>query len=204
MVENEEKKALLQVVHVPVISADAAAVVVEIPHLPPEYTSIIGFKRSSFREIVFYALCMITGGILGLISKWYLPLRCHISRIPCSSFRDADYVLVKAPGGNMSEIEIKRIELPDNYMSLLNRGAKTRSARYFDFRKQRYLYKESQSSFQRLDTKLSKQFAQLHDMRHGVSSAEASFLIQFHGANSITIEVEPIYKMLMEKVFHVR
>ncbi|KAJ3237407.1 hypothetical protein HDU81_009505 [Chytriomyces hyalinus] len=74
--------------------------------------------------------------------------------------------------------------------------------RYFEFRKQRYIYQDGPNCFMRVNSRLHINFEGIHPLRHGLSESEAESLLQQNGENVIDVETVPILKMLLDKVVH--
>ncbi|KAJ3072310.1 hypothetical protein HDU98_003819 [Podochytrium sp. JEL0797] len=81
-------------------------------------------------------------------------------------------------------------------------SVKMRAFRYFEFRKQRYIFQEGANTFVRINSKLHIPFESIHPLRHGLSEKEAEFLTAQNGPNRIDIESISTSKMLLDKLLH--
>lgn len=129
----------------------------DIPFLAPEYVSIQGFSPSNVGQALFILVSLLSGGMLPLFTRIYPNVYCLIARTPCPNFRTAKYVLVKNGAGEYQELKISELSISKEVARTFGGKEYTKNLRYFDFRRQRYFFKESQSSFQRLDVRLKKE-----------------------------------------------
>ncbi|KAJ3411940.1 hypothetical protein HDV05_001465 [Chytridiales sp. JEL 0842] len=77
-----------------------------------------------------------------------------------------------------------------------------RTFAFFEYKKQRYVYREGTNTFLRLSTRLSVQFEELHRLRTGLSQSEAIGIWCRNGPNLVDIDTVPISKMLADKLAH--
>ena len=176
--------------------------------LSPEYTSIKAYSYSSLRYSLFLLASTLSIGILPSICFFYPALFCFIAKKDASNFREADCVLIKSFNNKKHIIATKNLVLDDNMAQLFGQGffdstgAPTHTIKFFEFRNQRYIYKHSQNSFQRLNLRVSNTISNLIDMKNGLTTIESSFLILFYGLNSIEIDSISIFNMILFKVSH--
>ncbi|EFN58732.1 hypothetical protein CHLNCDRAFT_140417, partial [Chlorella variabilis] len=52
-----------------------------------------GYRSPLYRQILFWALCVLTGGLLFLLSRWFMRLRVLLALVPCP-LAQAEYVVV--------------------------------------------------------------------------------------------------------------
>ncbi|KAJ1547797.1 hypothetical protein HK096_011165, partial [Nowakowskiella sp. JEL0078] len=173
---------------------------------PPEFLSISGLNFSALRIFFFCILSIVSIGILPLICKWYPKLWVLLVRRQAQSFRVADYVLLEGNDGKWFEekvVVVHDVVVIDEYNDLDHSFKSSRSGvRYFEFRKLRYVYHEQYQCFQRLNVKLDLSFAEIHQMRSGLSTPKANALLRRNGLNKIDITQISIWKMLLDKIFH--
>ncbi|KAI8928106.1 hypothetical protein BC831DRAFT_434466 [Entophlyctis helioformis] len=167
-------------------------------HLPPEYVSIAGYVASTSRLALFVLLSVLSLGTLPLFAKWKPWVWCAIARQRASAFRSAEYVLIGGPDGATTELPI----VEANAFVGHSAARRLEVVRFFEFRKQRYVYQEAFSSFQRQNPRLLDPFAEIHNMRYGKSSEETSILLLNNGHNSIDIGSTPIVRLVLDKVLH--
>ncbi|KAJ3386119.1 hypothetical protein HDU92_002679 [Lobulomyces angularis] len=183
--------------------------VIDLQYLPPEYVSIEGYKEYKPKYMLYCISSLLSFGILPIIAKQYPKLRVSFSKVASDKFRDATSVLVLTPGerSHYEELEIKTLNLSWESMALFGLAStesnyQHNNIKYFEFRRQRYIYKEIQSSFQRIDVKLKKNLMEISQMKYGLSEEEAKFLLEFNGKNDIEIQPSPIIDLLFDKLFH--
>ncbi len=58
---------------------------------------MVGYQYPLHRVILFYTLCVLTGGALFILSRWFLRLRVALTLVPCP-LGQADYVVVTVRG----------------------------------------------------------------------------------------------------------
>ncbi|KAI8907999.1 hypothetical protein EDD86DRAFT_208692 [Gorgonomyces haynaldii] len=154
----------------------------------PEYTSIEAYKKSDTRWMLFLLLSLLSLGIVPLVCVWFPRYGTFILREQVQAFRDCTHVLLTGPDGRFKEVQVQSCII------------QSRLVRYFVYRKQRYIYDESYSSFVRVRAQLPTQFQDIHELRYGKTSEQASEMIKLYGENIIDIDAVPIGKMLSEKV----
>ncbi|KAI9347664.1 hypothetical protein BDR26DRAFT_799535 [Obelidium mucronatum] len=170
-------------------------------YLPIEYTSITGHRFSSLRLLLYVFLSIMTCGLLPFACL-YLPwLRTYLIRESCSHFRDAQFVLVLSSDGTWHELKVSELS-EESHLELNNPDTTTRTYKYFQYRKQRYVFQEGANTFVRINSRLHVNFESLHPLRYGLSEQEAEALLSKNGENIIDVETVPILKMLLDKVVH--
>ncbi|KAK6097506.1 hypothetical protein MT418_003119 [Batrachochytrium dendrobatidis] len=112
--------------------------------LAPEYIDISGYTESTVGLVLFIIFSLATFGVLPLVAKWKPQIWCTLARSSCRAFRDANFVLVTGPNGKSVELPILSISSLDTQST----GRQVKHLRYFEYRKQRYIYKEMFSNFQ--------------------------------------------------------
>ncbi|KAL5040594.1 hypothetical protein BDEG_23830 [Batrachochytrium dendrobatidis JEL423] len=166
--------------------------------LAPEYIDISGYTESTVGLVLFIIFSLATFGVLPLVAKWKPQIWCTLARSSCRAFRDANFVLVTGPNGKSVELPILSISSLDTQST----GRQVKHLRYFEYRKQRYIYKEMFSNFQRQNARLFESFPEIHNMRYGKSTQEADTLMSTNGSNSIDIGYTHIYTLLLDKASH--
>ncbi|KAJ3308527.1 hypothetical protein HDU76_003893, partial [Blyttiomyces sp. JEL0837] len=73
---------------------------------------------------------------------------------------------------------------------------------FFEYKKQRYVYREGTGSFLRMNARLCVNFEDIHNMHNGMTEAEAAALLTRNGLNVIEIDSEPVFKMMLDKIVH--
>lgn len=61
--------------------------------LPQDILSFQGYRASLPRQLLFAALCLLTCGVLFIVSRWFLCLRVALTLTRCP-LAQADYVVV--------------------------------------------------------------------------------------------------------------
>jgi hypothetical protein len=132
--------------------------------LPIEYISITAHQFLSQNVLLFCALSILSCGILPLVCRFRVEFWTYLIRTKTTSFRDADYVLVEGRDGKYEEIKVVRLKAK---MDLESAGGfklgprKTdfenersglmdecvRVFSYFEYKKQRYVFREGTGSF---------------------------------------------------------
>eukprot|EP00842_Homolaphlyctis_polyrhiza_P006408 jgi/Hompol1/6769/HPOL_000625-RA len=167
-------------------------------HLPPEYIAITGYVESTPRFTLFILLSVMSFGILAIVAKWYPVVWCVIARARCTSFRNAQFVMLAGPDGNTVEIPI----ITSSGFVAYAGGMRLEAIRYFEYRKQRYIYEEVFSSFQRQNPRLNDTFANIHNMRYGKTNEEAETILRCNGPNTINIGSTSAYTIVLDKIAH--
>ncbi|TPX67104.1 hypothetical protein SpCBS45565_g04019 [Spizellomyces sp. 'palustris'] len=174
-------------------------------HLPPEYLSIFALSKSSAGLFLYVALSILSCGILALVGRWYPEVRVRLMRKRARSFREAEFVIVKGRNGRWTEIEVRRdvgLQMFPSNGTDDKSIVEERAMIWFEYRKQRYIYQEAFSSFQRHNPRLRKSCIEIHQLRGGLSEEEASVCLNQNGPNHIDIDDLPIINMLLDKVIH--
>ncbi|KAH6586265.1 hypothetical protein BASA50_000729 [Batrachochytrium salamandrivorans] len=166
--------------------------------LSPEYIYISGYVESSLGLTLFIFLSILTCGILPLLSKWKPYIWCALARSRADAFRDATFVLVIGPNGSTVELPVLSTETS----GIATSGIPFKELRYFEYRKQRYVYKEMFSNFQRQNSRLFESFTEIHGMRYGKTTEEVDLLTHIHGPNSIDIGRTPAHIFFLDKILH--
>ena len=92
--------------------------------LAPEYTCIEGYTFSRARIVLYYALCVLSGGLVWLTTSWWSQYFTNIARSSASSLATADVVVLRDANGAMVEVAVHQASI----------------WRFFDYRQQRYFY----------------------------------------------------------------
>ena len=58
-----------------------------------DIASFHGYRYPWHRKLLFWALCLLTGGALFIFTRWFLRLRVALTLVPCP-LSQADYVVV--------------------------------------------------------------------------------------------------------------
>ncbi|KAI9362422.1 hypothetical protein DFJ73DRAFT_609626, partial [Zopfochytrium polystomum] len=162
-----------------------------------EYIAITALSFSSARLLLFYSASVLSLGVLPIVCKYYPPLWAFLARAPCSHFRDADFVLVLCRDGAYQEIPVERII---SKIPLAQR--RQRSFTFFEYKKQRYVFREGTSTFQRMSSTLNISASDIHNLRRGMPGSEALSILQRNGPNTIDVDPVPIWQLLYDKTLH--
>ena len=115
----------------------------------PEFLEIQAFSPSSGREILFVVLCIFSFGTLPILCHWYPQLYTWIRR-QNASLGNGEYVLVRGLDKSFTEIPVFDVQSFGNWneqSQLLSETDAHSNTRYFDYRRQRYVYRESIGAF---------------------------------------------------------
>ncbi|TPX32624.1 hypothetical protein SmJEL517_g04278 [Synchytrium microbalum] len=172
--------------------------------LPPEFLNLQAFKRSTSKEILFHVLSFISFPVLTVICKWRPRFHVFLNRIPVSSFRDAEYILLEGSKGQFHEVKTHTVQLErivdvDQYGK---QQATTELYRWFEYRKQKYYWSEQLGCYTRHVSQLRVAFETVHSMKTGLTSDEVATRYLQDGSNTIEIESVPIHRMIQDKILH--
>ncbi|KAJ3351145.1 hypothetical protein HDU83_009224 [Entophlyctis luteolus] len=92
--------------------------------------------------------------------------------------------------------------LREEPISSTSEGDKTKYFKYFEYRKQRYVFLEGSNSFVRINSKLHAMFDSIHALRYGLTEQQAEALLARNGENAITVESVSVAKMVLDKLTH--
>ncbi|KAJ3064226.1 hypothetical protein HK102_008252, partial [Quaeritorhiza haematococci] len=184
--------------------------------LPLEYVDIKYLKSSPSRLLLFALLSIVTFPFLLLWVLWFPVVFSRIARCPVDDPRKAQYVLVQKPAVDDSSPATPSTPANSNQKKNLKKGEWVEAQVhrihdqagdhiYFDFKKQRYVLVDEgvRARFVRIDPRLVGQpFSVPHSYARGVTSKQAERFIAQYGLNSIDLDPKPVWRMLIDKVFH--
>ncbi|EQC27086.1 hypothetical protein, variant [Saprolegnia diclina VS20] len=155
---------------------------------PVEYVAIVPYGASTMRLALYVLLCVASGGVLCIVVSWWPQLFTVVARAHGVSMGDADYVLVTGANGEVEEATVYH-EDP--------------RFRWFEFKKQRYLYSSAKHKFERVASILHERCgAALHRLETGLTTALVDERTRLFGANTIEIPSAPLHRVLFEKLVH--
>ncbi|KAH9121772.1 hypothetical protein AeMF1_006642, partial [Aphanomyces euteiches] len=155
--------------------------------LPPEYKSIEGYRASTIRSAIYGLLCIISAGIICIVVSWWPQLYTRIARARTSSLEQADIVLVRDGHGLVKECQV----------------CAEMSLRWFEFKKQRYIYWKQSRSFERVPAILVESGSSaLKRLKTGLSMSVVSERRAVFGWNVMELEAKHFLRLLLEKIFH--
>ncbi|KAJ3076406.1 hypothetical protein HDU99_001353, partial [Rhizoclosmatium hyalinum] len=95
------------------------------------------------------------------------------------------------------DVEAQRQKKPPR-----NTVPSTRKYRYFNYKRQRYVFQEGANTFVRINASLHVLFDQIHPLRHGLTSQKAAQLLTRTGENQMQISQTPFLTLLANKLIH--
>ena len=119
-------------------------------YLPPEFISLQPFKHDTFREALFLFLSLASGFIVTIVCKWQPRLYCFITMKPVASFRDSEYILIQSHQGAFVLAKVHAVQV-EHIVDQVDQGGKQCVVkewfRWFEYRKQKYVYSEGMKCF---------------------------------------------------------
>mmetsp|Transcript_44124 Transcript_44124/g.71834 ORF Transcript_44124/g.71834 Transcript_44124/m.71834 type:complete len:1218 (+) Transcript_44124:80-3733(+) len=159
-----------------------------------DFVSIDGFQHDRLRMALFIMGCICSGGLLLIVCNWYSQLYTLLTKRR-SSLDVATAVLVKGLDGGFQEVTVHKTTYSDPIKNMET------SLTYIEYRTQRYLFRDGSFRLSEFDTRVK--FGYIADvMRKGITTSEHDSRQQLYGLNQIVIPVEPLFKMLYDKVLH--
>ncbi|OQR96347.1 P-type ATPase (P-ATPase) Superfamily, partial [Thraustotheca clavata] len=154
--------------------------------LPDEYVCIVAYGASKIRFLVYLVLCMASCGILCIAVSWWPWLFTIIARKRGVGMDQANYVLLTDSIGDVQEIKVF-----GNHH------------RWFEYKKQRYLYSIEKKKFERVAAALHETCSSvLRRINDGMYSDAITDRLSLFGPNTIDIPTEPLHRVLFHKVVH--
>ena len=174
-----------------------------------QVTSMQGLQYSLTRELLYYALALLTAGVSSLLYFWFPRVGLTLRYRP-SSLSTAHFVLVHTHNGQHELCPVERCQPhpPSQRPITLTRYLRPPPPldpcdKLLVFRHSRYLYDPPSQSFLRLAAPTSLPYASLaSSLAHGTSSSAAAAAYSLHGPNAIDIPIPSIPSLLVREVLH--
>ncbi|CBY13135.1 unnamed protein product [Oikopleura dioica] len=160
---------------------------------------VSGFSRAKGTEYAIKFLCILFFPLLPLIFYWKPSWWAHAAFRKCA-LKTATHIFVKR--GEIEELVPVQIIKRDG--SLSNAERSHAESRLFKFGAIRFFWNESENNFMRqvaLDSGHSIQEL-VSSFASGLSADERHLRLSRHGANTIEIEVQSYFKLLVEEVLN--
>jgi magnesium-transporting ATPase (P-type) len=125
---------------------------------------------------------VLTAGIFALVCNKY-PTFAAFVRFKKGTFQTATHIIVTGTRESGHEAVVKNFD----------------GIRYFEYKKQRFVYRDLYWSFVLQDATLSKTPAQIHQLKGGKSVEDAYNQSKLTGKNQILIDDIPVLSMLLQK-----
>ncbi|ETW07175.1 hypothetical protein, variant 5 [Aphanomyces invadans] len=154
-----------------------------------EYVAIAGFRASAVWQAGFVLLCVVTGGVLWIMTTWWPQIYTYLARVRVRSLGVADIVLVRDSHGLMHECAVVHSE-----------GGMVRT---FEWKHQRYLYIQQSGSFERVPAMLLDSLESVtRSLQTGLASSVVADRTAFYGPNTMELKTPSLIRLLVEKVVH--
>ncbi|KAL0267327.1 UNVERIFIED_CONTAM: hypothetical protein PYX00_009625 [Menopon gallinae] len=166
---------------------------------------ITGFRANKLRKWLFYVVTILLCGVPFLLTRWYPQLR--VWKYSKSSFRDADFVLVRDSYDVYSVHTIRRVAFSSDssfsfrksLASIVNIGGQTK---YFNHKDIKYVWCNESQQFYQLrgwDNGV-KSVKELLEDSVGYSPDEQRQVLQLYGRNEIKIVVKSYWRLLLSEI----
>uniref|UniRef100_A0A0A9WMI9 Cation-transporting ATPase n=3 Tax=Lygus hesperus TaxID=30085 RepID=A0A0A9WMI9_LYGHE len=142
-----------------------------------------GYQRGSILPPIINLLCVLTGGVLYLLLRWY-PKYKALLYYNKSQLYEADTILVKNKGGFITLCSVT--EQP---------------VKHFEYQHEKFVWSEASKSFVLLLGKTGT-LAELAKTSCGLSPEQRELCLQIYGRNSMSIEVKSYGKLLVDEVLN--
>ena len=175
-----------------------------------QVAATVGLQYSITREMLYYAVALLTGTLSSLAAFWF-PALSYLYRYRRCSVDCADFVLVYTSNGQseLCPVEPVTASPASQRAQLLGRYERPYSPplpldnRMIVFRNTRYVLSPATLTFVRLSAPSSLPCSALTAvMSSGLSSDAASACLSLHGGNSMSIAVPSIPSLLIHEVLH--
>lgn len=151
---------------------------------------IDGYLPSTFKSIFYYIFVILTFGLLLIYCETKLPLKIKFTHRKCS-LKEATVVILKDDKNEeFVEKVIKQNESDYDYL--------TSDLVYFYHKKLKYIWQTEDEQFTRLTGLESVRCDVIFSYKHGLTHQEAEEKFNLYGPNSIFIDVQPLYKIIVE------
>ncbi|XP_066913199.1 polyamine-transporting ATPase 13A3-like [Clytia hemisphaerica] len=156
-----------------------------------------GYHRNNLRTILFWLLCIITGGIVWIVLRWYPEKRARFVNDPCS-LSEAHCVTIYALDGQKYVEEVKEVSVPlaedQSTVHFESDILKDLKMRYFVhmFLRYRICCDDTVHEITGHDQMLSK--SKIDELAsQGVSPTTTNFRKAIHGSNHIEVPVRSFF-----------
>ena len=158
--------------------------------------------RDKNQEIMYLLLSLLSFGLLPLFCVWYPKFYTLLTKTRILHLRDAEYVLLLGLDQTWTEIKVNSMLLNDIDLDASSPVSQIdQIALYFDYKKQRYIYKESQGLFLRQNGILKGNCNSIL-LKKGYTTGQVEELQKKHGLNVLDIDMPELPKMILDKVLH--
>ncbi|CAB0016985.1 unnamed protein product [Nesidiocoris tenuis] len=142
-----------------------------------------GYRKKSFLPTILGILCFLSGGILYLLFKWYPRYKAKLYYKKCQ-LSEADTVLIESKKGFLTLCCVE-----------------DQPVKHFDYQHERFVWNLSENAFGLL-VGLAGSVAELVKTSTGIGPKQRELSLQIHGKNSMTIEIKPYGKLLVDEVLN--
>ncbi|RQM20303.1 hypothetical protein B5M09_009446 [Aphanomyces astaci] len=172
--------------------------------LPSEFRSIRLYRAATWwKQALYSVLCVTSFGVLPLLA-YYMPLlhaACTLTPLSSGVFATVVLVQRRDSTGSWEAVPVQRtpttsaddgVNPPEQLI-------------WFTFRKHRYMYDDSTTSFRRISATLygvTSSDALRSRLTSGHSDEMAAALLRYFGRNALEIALLPAHHVLMEKLLH--
>ncbi|KAI9714775.1 MAG: hypothetical protein M1820_000064 [Bogoriella megaspora] len=175
---------------------------------------VAGFKTTALRRILYWAVCLLTGGIGYLVMRW-LP-RWHTGLLGATCpLRDCDWVVIENQWG---ELEVQDLLKQDYGQSLstvfgvheksvfgdydIDMDPVITQLRSIDYRYIRFCFHPLKDKFILGNTWKDPSWTDVKTIRSGLDNDEKELRQRVFGKNLIDIKQKSVGQLLVDEIFH--
>ncbi|EFA74589.1 P-type ATPase [Heterostelium album PN500] len=152
--------------------------------------SMTGYKFALGREILFWILTILTGGLLLLFFHWFTLYELNFRRRK-TSLENANYILVYGIDMRFEICQVKEFK------------SELKLDKVITFRHSRFFYNHESDSFIRPRIKSKYNSSNLYQfIEHGLTNDKYQSLLHKFGYNVIEFPIKSIPRLLLEEVLH--
>lgn len=151
---------------------------------------IESYELSRWRQFLYFIVCFLTIGLLLIYCEIRLSLKIRLTHRRCALESATTVVLIDSQNNEYVEPIVR----PDKDEDISNGQI------HFYHKKLKYLWNADKQRFIRLTGLESEKCAVIYSYSSGLSENEAEEKFALYGLNSIYIDVQPLYKIVIDSL----
>ncbi|KAK9764745.1 hypothetical protein K7432_007508, partial [Basidiobolus ranarum] len=175
---------------------------------------LYGYRKNMPLYVLYYILCIFTGGLLYLLGRWFPNWWNRFVAISCR-LSDAEWIVVENQWKQTDFVDVRRVKYSGSLESVFGTGCVDDLAykelnttdfeelAYIDYRYIRFLYHPINNRFEPISYWKDRQwFENPTQIRFGVEDAHREERRIVFGRNVVNVEEKPAVRLLVEEVLH--
>ena len=152
---------------------------------------IESYELSRWRQLLYYMACFLTIGLLLIYCEIKLSLKIRLTHRRCALEQATTVILIDSQNNEYVEVMVRPNQKEDNISSgHIN----------FYHKKLKYIWNTDKQQFIRLTGLESEKCSVIYSYSGGLSENEAEEKFDLYGPNSIHIDVQPLWKIVVDSL----